>query len=281
MLRSMTLWLVIGLTLGMSASAMADQHIPPAESPLLSDTCDSQLPGDADGNGVIDRDDVLFLFAYLCNDGPAPNPLANGDPNGDCVIDSLDLNYLMYGPDPVACTCIEPTKGACFVDYCVYQHPGDVNGDGRINVGDAAYLANFLYHGGSIPVPLANADVNGDCIVNAEDYACLMQVGIPEFSCLVNCTCILPIVEYPCTQERSGDANNDRVYSVGDAVYIISYIFRGGPAPTPYALYSGDANGDCVITVGDAVYLISYIFRGGNATIGCFDWQNGCGVPVH
>lgn len=281
MTRMTFLWLVVGLTLGMFAGAMADQSIPPIQSPLSSDTCESQLPGDADGNGIIDRDDVLFLFDYLCDDGPAPSPLANGDPNGDCVIDSLDINYLMDGLEPVTCTCAEPVKGACFVNYCVYQSPGDVNGDGKIDLGDISALASFLYRGGPSPVPLANADVNGDCVINEEDYACMMQMQIPEFPCRVGCTCILPTVEYPCSQEWSGDVNNDGSINVGDAVYIVNYIFRGGSVPTPYALYSGDANGDCAVTIGDAVYIISYIFRGGDATISCFDWQNRCGAPVH
>ncbi|MDD4051288.1 MAG: S8 family serine peptidase [candidate division Zixibacteria bacterium] len=57
-----------------------------------------------------------------------------------------------------------------------------------------------------------------------------------------------------------GDANGDGKINVGDAVYIITYIFRGGPAP---GSYEGDANGDGKLNVGDAVYLISYIFRSG------------------
>jgi hypothetical protein len=58
-----------------------------------------------------------------------------------------------------------------------------------------------------------------------------------------------------------GDANSDGKITVGDAVFIISYIFRGGPAPTP--LRVGDVNGDCKINSGDAVYIISYLFRSG------------------
>jgi len=60
-----------------------------------------------------------------------------------------------------------------------------------------------------------------------------------------------------------GDANGDKKINVGDAVFIISYIFRNGPAPNP--LEAADANCDNKINVGDAVYLISYIFRGGPA----------------
>ncbi len=58
-----------------------------------------------------------------------------------------------------------------------------------------------------------------------------------------------------------GDANGDAKVNVGDAVYIITYVFRGGPAPFP--LGAGDAYCDGKISVGDAVYLINHIFRSG------------------
>ena len=65
-------------------------------------------------------------------------------------------------------------------------------------------------------------------------------------------------LEYTC-----GDANGDDKINVGDAVFIITYVFRGGPAPVPLA--AADANCDGKVNVGDAVYLITYIFRGGPA----------------
>jgi len=58
-----------------------------------------------------------------------------------------------------------------------------------------------------------------------------------------------------------GDANSDGEVNVGDAVYLINHVFKGGPAPDP--LEAGDANGDGQVNVGDAVYLISYVFKGG------------------
>lgn len=58
-----------------------------------------------------------------------------------------------------------------------------------------------------------------------------------------------------------GDANGDSEVNVGDAVYIINYVFKGGPAPDP--LEAGDANCDGGCDVGDAVYLINYVFKGG------------------
>jgi hypothetical protein len=58
-----------------------------------------------------------------------------------------------------------------------------------------------------------------------------------------------------------GDANGDGSVNVGDAVFVITYVFNGGPAPEP--LEAGDANCDGQCNVGDAVYLIAYVFNGG------------------
>ena len=64
-----------------------------------------------------------------------------------------------------------------------------------------------------------------------------------------------------CT--NPGDANNDLAVNVGDAVFIINYAFRGGPAPN--CSQEADANADGSVNVGDAVFIISYVFRSGSA----------------
>ncbi len=60
-----------------------------------------------------------------------------------------------------------------------------------------------------------------------------------------------------------GDANGDKSVDIADAVYIINYVFRGGPPPDP--IQSGDANLDFSVNVGDAVYIINFVFKGGPA----------------
>lgn len=60
-----------------------------------------------------------------------------------------------------------------------------------------------------------------------------------------------------------GDADANLVVTISDAVYLISYIFTGGPAPVPVGAGDADCNG--IVTVSDAVYLIAYIFTGGPA----------------
>ena len=64
-------------------------------------------------------------------------------------------------------------------------------------------------------------------------------------------------------QFTCGDADGEGTINIADAVYLIDYIFSGGPVPSPLA--AGDANCDGVINIADAVYLIEYIFTGGAA----------------
>ncbi len=60
-----------------------------------------------------------------------------------------------------------------------------------------------------------------------------------------------------------GDADQSQAVSIADAVYLINYIFAGGPAPIPAAAGDPDCSG--ATSIADAVYLINYIFAGGAA----------------
>ncbi len=60
-----------------------------------------------------------------------------------------------------------------------------------------------------------------------------------------------------------GDVDdNDRV-DITDAVFLVSYIFGGGPAPDP--LESGNVDCNDRVDITDAVYIVTYIFGGGPA----------------
>jgi len=58
-----------------------------------------------------------------------------------------------------------------------------------------------------------------------------------------------------------GDANGDGFVNGSDVVYLINYLFIGGPPPAP--LPAGDANDDGFVNISDVVYLINYLFQGG------------------
>jgi len=65
-----------------------------------------------------------------------------------------------------------------------------------------------------------------------------------------------------------GDANSSRMTNIGDAIFLVNYLFRSGPAPIPEA--AADANCDGVVDLGDAVHIVNYIFRSGTPP-GCFE----------
>lgn len=67
-----------------------------------------------------------------------------------------------------------------------------------------------------------------------------------------------PLLSYLC-----GDADGNALVNISDAVYLIYYIFAGGPPPRP--LSSGDSDCNGLVTISDVVYLINYIFIGGAA----------------
>lgn len=78
-------------------------------------------------------------------------------------------------------------------------------------------------------------------------------------------------VTFAVPQYLHGDANRDGKKSVSDVVFLINYLFKGGPAPDPVDL--GDVNfcntNPPVLpgqpTVADVVYLVNYLFKGGHA----------------
>ena len=77
-----------------------------------------------------------------------------------------------------------------------------------------------------------------------------------------------------------GDANNDGGINLGDAGYIVNWIFYSGPDPTPYLTCSGDANCDCSVNLGDAGYIINWIFYNGPTPCDCDTWLSICGPPL-
>jgi len=44
--------------------------------------------------------------------------------------------------------------------------PGDVNYDGKVDVGDVVFLINYLFRESTIPEPIESGDTNGDCLVD-------------------------------------------------------------------------------------------------------------------
>ena len=73
--------------------------------------------------------------------------------------------------------------------------------------------------------------------------------------------CVIEVTLYEGPYYICGDVDGSETIDISDMVYLLNYIFRGGPEPM--VLESGNINCNGGIDIDDYVYLINYIFRGG------------------
>jgi len=93
--------------------------------------------------------------------------------------------------------------------------------------------------------------------VRAQDNA--FHMGEADYAIFVNAGSYMP-----------GDADASNGVDIDDAVYLISYIFSQGLAPT--LINTGDPDGSCEVDIDDVVYLVLYIFSSGPAPLpGCVE----------
>jgi len=77
-----------------------------------------------------------------------------------------------------------------------------------------------------------------------------------------------------------GEANGEAPMNILDIVYIINFVYKEGPAPTPYPLCNADPDCDCKTNILDIVYLINAIYKDGPAPCSCSDWVLSCDLPL-
>jgi hypothetical protein len=73
----------------------------------------------------------------------------------------------------------------------------------------------------------------------------------------------LPSVDLIEVGQQKGDLTGDGQVDVGDVVFLVSYLYKDGPAPSPPDV--GDVNCDGHTNLGDIVHLVNYLYHGGPA----------------
>jgi hypothetical protein len=102
----------------------------------------------------------------------------------------------------------------------------------------------------------------GNPIIALVDYAMIISPVTGDCDCL------------------PGDANGNSIINILDITYLIAYLYKGGPAPTPYPLCSGDANCSCSVNILDVTHLIAFLYKGGPSPCTCEQWLDACGEPL-
>lgn len=200
------------------------------------------------------------------------------DVNIDGLFDNIDI------PNPPFSTLVAPFWNDLTIE------PDDGHGDiyfyrmplkegfiveyhqvGRFGVpGDT--LTTFqviLYRNGNIKYQYLStgiSDLADSAVIGIADYDCQAAPyfirGNPAGHIVTDSTAVF--FDFAgVVWEMAGDVNSDNSVNIGDAVFLISWIFKGGNAPQK--MQEADANCDGGANIGDAVYLISHIFKGGPA----------------
>jgi hypothetical protein len=239
----------------------------------VGDLCDI-CPGhddnvDADGDGVADGCDACPGYDdTLDDDGDGVPNDCDICPDGDDYYDS-DFDGLADGCD----NCPDSAN----------ENQADSDGDGNGNVCDLCpgYDDNLDADGDGAPDDCDICpgyddfvDTDGDgypdgCDICPGYHDDLDVDGDTHADSCDNCPLVYNLDQADSDEDGigdvcdyiCGDANGDRDINIGDAVYLINHIFKGGPGPDP--VEAGDANCDGQVNVGDAVYLIAFVFNGG------------------
>lgn len=66
---------------------------------------------------------------------------------------------------------------------------------------------------------------------------------------------------FTTTTDR-GDCNCDGIIDLADVIFLLNYLYKGGPAPAPLEL--GDVNCDDILDLADVIYLINFLFKSGS-----------------
>ena len=70
-------------------------------------------------------------------------------------------------------------------------------------------------------------------------------------------------------QQQRGDVNQNCLITSADVIYLVNYVFKGGPPPVPNAEVGNvDCAGPVYANAADIIFLVNYVFKGGAPPLG-------------
>jgi hypothetical protein len=157
------------------------------------------------------------------------------------------IQYYSAGDAPRSIFCADIDDDAD-MDLVVANESGN-NVSIHENNGSGAFLSAVNFSVGQDPYSVFCADLDADAD---------LDLAVANFNS-DNVSILLNLMNQ--SSWTRGDANGNGIVDVGDILYLVNYLYRGGPAPSP--VDAGDANCDGLVAAGDIIYLVNYLFRGG------------------
>ena len=208
----------------------------------IPDECEYSSALDCNSNGILDECDILLGLSEDCNTNGIPDECeedcnGNGIPD-DCEILDKDCNGNGVIDD---CEIENGTVADCnsnsLPDICEYSPETDCNTNGILDECDILVGISEDCNGNNTPdecdIAAGSPDENGD--------------GVPD-----SCDGDLFI---------RGECNGDASIDLGDGIFLLAFLFTGGPAST--CQDASDINDDGGIDIVDATALLFYLFTAG------------------
>ena len=103
----------------------------------------------------------------------------------------------------------------------------------------------------------------GDFFTNGwhKNYDVVDSLNFPYMKQVVQMCLATLITVAKSVGYKIGDPTMNGVIDLGDVVFLIDYVYKGGSAPDPFS--SGDVTCDAQITLEDIVFLINYLYKNG------------------
>jgi hypothetical protein len=76
-----------------------------------------------------------------------------------------------------------------------------------------------------------------------------------------------------------GDVNKDGKFDVADIIYMVNFLFKGGPMPVEFK-DQGNVNNDTKTDVADVIYMVNNRFKGGPYPIDSERFYEAAPIPV-